>query len=78
MEAKDFISDLRRWGLTQKQIEERTGIPQPTISKVALGKVEDVLSRSYRKLQALHAEVKAQQPPAPTGQASEEASASAS
>lgn len=57
MEARDFIADLVRSGLTQVQIAERTGIPQPTISKVARGDVADVLSRSYRKLQALHSEV---------------------
>jgi len=57
MEARDFIAELVRAGLTQVQIAERTGIPQPTISKVLRGGVDDMLSRSYRKLQALHAEL---------------------
>lgn len=57
MEARDFVEALRGAGLTQVQIAERTGIPQPTISKVERGDVADVLSRNYRKLQALHAEV---------------------
>lgn len=57
MEAKDFISEILRAGLTQSQIAERTGIPQPTISKVVRGDVADVLSRNYRKLEALHKEL---------------------
>lgn len=57
MEARDFINVLIAHGLTQSAIEERTGIPQPTISKVVRGDVADVLSRNYRKLQALHDEV---------------------
>lgn len=61
MEARDFIHALVEAGLTQSQIEARTGIAQPTISKIARGEVSDVLSRSYRKLQALHAEVVAAQ-----------------
>jgi predicted transcriptional regulator len=56
MEAKDFIEALVASGMTQSEIAECTGIPQPSISKVARGDVDDVLSRNYRKLQALHAE----------------------
>lgn len=56
MEARDFIGALLGAGMTQVEIAERTGIPQPTISKVARGDVKDVLSQNYRKLQALHAE----------------------
>lgn len=54
MEARDFIEALIKAGMTQVQIAESTGIPQPTISKVARGDVKDVLSQNYRKLQALH------------------------
>jgi predicted transcriptional regulator len=54
MEARDYIADLRRWGLTQARIAELTGIPQPTISKIVRGEVDDVLSRKYRRLQAVH------------------------
>lgn len=57
MEARDFIAALVERGWTQQQIAARTGIPQPTISKVLRSEVEDVLSRNYRKLQALHTEV---------------------
>lgn len=76
MEAREFIDDLIRSGLTQQAIAEKTGIPQPTLSKVLRGAVTDVLSKSYRKLQALHAELiradgkdsdtPAEQEPAPT------------
>lgn len=60
MEARDYIEALIRHGLTQIEIAHRTGIPQPTISKVARGDVADVLSRNYRKLQSLHDELTAQ------------------
>lgn len=69
MEARDFINDLTASGLTQSDIADRTGIPQPTISKVARGDVADVLSRNYRKLQALHAEVIRGAPSVETAQA---------
>lgn len=65
MEARDFVLDLRKWGLTQAQISERTGIPQPTISKIERGTVEDVLSRNYRSLQAVHQEEAAKHLPQP-------------
>ena len=68
MEARDFIAALSERGLTQQQIADRTGIPQPTISKVARGDVADVLSRNYRKLQALHEEVCVALAPPPEGQ----------
>jgi transcriptional regulator with XRE-family HTH domain len=57
MEAKDYVAALVAHGMTQSQIAERTGIQQPTLSKVLRGDVGDVLSRNYRKLQALHDEV---------------------
>lgn len=56
MEARDFVTDLQSWGLTQTQIAERSGIPQPTVSKIARGAVDDVLSKNYRSLEALHKE----------------------
>lgn len=49
-----MVQALIAKGLTQSQIEERTGIPQPTLSKVLNGKVDDVLSRNYRRLLAVH------------------------
>jgi len=54
MEAKDLLDAIRSQGLTQAQIAEKTGIPQPTISKIERGAVSDVMSRSYRSLLALH------------------------
>jgi transcriptional regulator with XRE-family HTH domain len=54
MEAKDYLQAIRERGLTQAQIADRTGIPQPTISKIERGDVSDVMSKSYRALQALH------------------------
>ena len=58
MEAKDYLSVIRERGkLTQAQVAERTGIPQPTISKIERGDVSDVMSRNYRALQDLHDEL---------------------
>lgn len=57
MEAKDYLAVIREKGLTQAQIAERTGIAQPTISKIERGEVSDVLSRNYRALQALAEEI---------------------
>lgn len=57
MEARDYILAIRATGLTQAQVAERTGIPQPTISKIERGDVLDVMSRNYRALAALHAEL---------------------
>lgn len=57
MEAQEFISELVDHGMTQDAIALRTGIPQSSISKVLRGTVNDVLSKNYRALQALHAEI---------------------
>lgn len=57
MEAKDYVDAIRKLGLTQAQIAEKTGIPQPTISKIERGDVSDVMSRNYRALQSLHGEL---------------------
>lgn len=62
MEAKDYVLAIKAHKLTQEQIAERTGIPQPTISKIERGDVKDVMSRNYRALQALHTELKAAEP----------------
>lgn len=57
MEAKDFLTAIRATGMTQAEVAAETGIPQPTISKIERGEVEDVMSRNYRALQALHRKV---------------------
>ena len=57
MEPRDYVIAIRSMGFTQAQIAEKTGIPQPTISKVEQGRVSDVMSRSYRALQAAYAEL---------------------
>lgn len=53
----DLLKAIRATGLTQAQVADRTGIPQPTISKIERGDVQDVMSRNYLALQALHAEL---------------------
>ena len=57
MEAKDYVLAIRAYGLTQEQVADKTGIPQPTISKIERGDVADVMSRNYRALQTLHLEL---------------------
>ena len=47
MKPRELVHALRAMGLTQKQIQELTGIPQPTVSKIGLGRVRDVMSRHY-------------------------------
>lgn len=47
MKPRELVQALRAMGLTQMQIQERTGIPQPTVSKIGLGRVRDVMSRHY-------------------------------
>jgi len=54
MEAKDYVLALKDRGMTQVQIEKETGIPQPTISKIERGDVSDVMSKTYRALQAAY------------------------
>ena len=61
MEPRDLVLALKATGLTQKQIEEATGIPQPAVSKIERGEVADVMSRNYRALLALHDSVMAAQ-----------------
>ncbi len=53
MEASDYLRELLASGLTQAVIAEKTGIPQPTISRIANGRVNDVPSKRSRKLHAL-------------------------
>ena len=54
MDAKHMVDALVAGGWTQKQIEERTGIPQPTVSKIARGDVRDVMSKTYLALLSLY------------------------
>lgn len=66
MKPRELVQALRAMGLTQKQIQERTGIPQPTVSKIGLGRVRDVMSRHYvALLTAYEYQVKAQASAAP-------------
>lgn len=55
--AHDYLELIRAKGLTQAEIETRTGIPQGTISKIERGKVDDVMSKTYLALKALHDEI---------------------
>lgn len=45
----------KREGLTQKQLEERSGVPQNTISRIEIGSVQEISTRTLVALaQALH------------------------
>jgi len=54
MQAKDLLAEIRATGMTQAEIASKTGIPQPTISKIERGEVNDVMSRNYRALESLY------------------------
>lgn len=69
MDAKDLLMAIRAFGLTQVQISERTGVAQSTISKIERGEVADIMSKSYRALQALHHDLVAQKEPEPEARA---------
>lgn len=59
MEAKDFIREIRKYGLNQQEIAEKSGLNQPAISKIERGDVSDVRSKTYRALQSLYEKLKA-------------------
>jgi transcriptional regulator with XRE-family HTH domain len=84
MNPFELVRALRAKGLTQKEIEARTGISQPTVSKIERGEITDVMSRYYRTLLAAYEEVmkaeegasaaspdaQGQAPPPPSGRSS--------
>lgn len=69
MEPRELVQALRKQGLTQRQIEDGTGIPQPTVSKIERGEVADVMSRNYRALLALYTKVVTTPPAQTVGEA---------
>ncbi len=54
MKPQELVLALRAMGLTQKQIQKRTGIPQPTISKIGRYGDRDVMLRTYDALLAAY------------------------
>ena len=66
MQAKDLLAEIRATGMTQAKIAAKTGIPQPTISKIERGEVSDVFSRNYLALQDLYKAVFINKSPRPT------------
>lgn len=58
MEAKDFIKEIRKFGLNQQEIAEMSGLNQPAISKIERGDVSDVRAKTYRALQSLYKKLK--------------------
>lgn len=57
MEAKDYLRAIRATGLTQTEVAGRSGVPQPTISKIERGETRDVLSKNFIALQRLYLEL---------------------
>jgi transcriptional regulator with XRE-family HTH domain len=55
--AQDLLKAIRAHGLTQADISSKTGIKQPTISKIERGQVGDVMSKSYIALTSLLAQL---------------------
>jgi transcriptional regulator with XRE-family HTH domain len=58
MDAKTLIAELLASGLTQKEIERRTGIDQSTVSGIYTGKRGKRVSyETMTKLQSFHDEI---------------------
>ena len=55
MEAQKYLIQIRSRGLTQAEVSKKTGISQPTISKIERGSVKDVKATTLLLLQQLHA-----------------------
>lgn len=51
--AQEIIQNIRRFGLTQAEIAEHTGLNQPSISKIERGDVSDVRATTYLALSNL-------------------------
>lgn len=65
MNAQAMIADLMGSGLTQMEIERRTGVDQSTVSGLYTGKRGKRVSYEVvTRLQALHAEVFGREPKA--------------
>ena len=61
MEAQTLVVAILELGATQAQIEEKTKIPQPTVSRIKRGlSGSDVRLSSFRALEALHAQLVAE------------------
>lgn len=65
MKPQELVLALRAMGLTQKQIQKRTGIPQPTISKIGRYGDRDVMLRTYDALRAAYEQQLKEGPVAP-------------
>lgn len=51
--AKELVEELSAAGMTQAQIAEKTGITQPTISRIQSG-LSEGRSANFRRLSELH------------------------
>lgn len=54
LEPQQYVAALLAAGFTQQEIEEATGIPQPTVSKIKASPEKDVLSKNYRALKTAY------------------------
>lgn len=65
MNAQTLITELMNRGLTQKEIERRSGVDQSTVSAIYTGRRGKRVSYDVvMRLQALLDEVRAESPPA--------------
>ncbi|SAK88693.1 hypothetical protein AWB77_04811 [Caballeronia fortuita] len=54
MDAKELVTALRGFGLTQREIGESCDLSQGAISHIETGRIKSVLVENYKKLEAFY------------------------
>ncbi|MGY6129133.1 helix-turn-helix domain-containing protein (plasmid) [Paraburkholderia strydomiana] len=64
MDARQLVVSIRKQGLTQEQIAERTGLSQGAVSHIETGRRKNVFATTKESLEKLHTELVASAAPA--------------
>jgi transcriptional regulator with XRE-family HTH domain len=57
MDARQLVVSIRKQGLTQEQIAERTGLSQGAVSHIETGRRKNVFATTKESLEKLHTEL---------------------
>ncbi|MDR8400085.1 helix-turn-helix transcriptional regulator [Paraburkholderia sp. USG1] len=57
MDARQLVVSIRKQGLTQEQIAERTGLSQGAVSHIETGRRKNVFATTKERLEKLHTEL---------------------